>query len=891
MSTAEAALSPSKPPSIKLGRLFKAVNSATDSAGNLFQKNIEVEKLDRKVAQDANTLFIRELKIPHSPKELKISVADAVEAVRRRFPGLETLDTNAIANNIVDQMDKKTIQEATCSSSVLHTINQTLGAELSEEDRKIFSQLGLRVKKVTVTPPTTPTFIPQGWDALRFSSQTGKILNRPLSPFTAATIAGPDLFFPARLPLAVGADTINRLTDGKFFANIAAFSLISQNPEDTNKTMGFMLKEVAKGKREIENLEKLSTTKGLTKNEQKLLKDYRRSHEFNKSLFTSLNNLKVHSDKFSGPQKFLYGAAARVFRVGHFMGKLSNNITTLAFAAPYLFTDPSKFALTFTNQLITYRAYDAFHTHVIDRITGKIKPNFLGSTIGKGLLALGTRFGTSVVGKRLATLGAALLLGAPTGGWSFVIALGAEALFFLNRQLGITERLKDLTSAVAVALGLYLSKLSLTGLLGGGLGALGFGALGGFIGFTIGGPVGAVFGTVIGGLAGFVIGSKIGEALALPATATLTPTLAAGAGGVGGAAAGPAVAAIEGPLASLATQGIGATVTTLGVGGLTVGLITSSAFFIPYQGGPSPWAEQSKYITVTKTVSYQNQPLQSNQRLPSVKQGDVFTYTVQITATQSKLTNIHLKDAIQTTQASGSHLIRSFEQTRDEISPGTPWSLNYPISVDNASFFQNSILSNTLSVTADVPDQNITNEQSVASLQIIIGTPPENCPYLWPLRSRRQITQGPNCTPCQDEPICFCSHDGEQAIDIGDTPVGTPVFSTHAGTVNFDFDTQGCKGNYVTITSICNSQPFSTVYAHLNSFASSLTPGQTISANQLIGYSGNSAKDPRCSTGPHLHYATWGLNLTDFLKSVDGLITPNCGRNTDSPPTCGFTPK
>nr|NIT03977.1 peptidoglycan DD-metalloendopeptidase family protein [Candidatus Saccharibacteria bacterium] len=351
-----------------------------------------------------------------------------------------------------------------------------------------------------------------------------------------------------------------------------------------------------------------------------------------------------------------------------------------------------------------------------------------------------------------------------------------------------------------------------------------------------------------------------------------------------------------GPLATYVVSGSALGLGSIAAGGLAISIITASAFFIPYQAGPSPWEKQSDYVSATKTVAYNSQPLASGQKINQVKQGDTFVYEVEISATQSNLTNVRIKDIIQTTQATGVNPIESFERSNIEISSGSSWTTNYSISVDNASFFQNSILSNTLVITADVPGENLADERFIVSTQIIVGTPPEDCPFLWPVHERYHITQGPNCTPVTQKERAqgyFCSHAGEQAIDIGFKGViGIPIYSTHAGAINFNVDTVGCKGNYATITSICNGVPFSTIYAHLHSFESSLSSGQHVSANQLIGLSGNSSKDPAlCSTGPHLHYATWGLgDITKFLQSVDGKIEPDCGR-TPSPPTCGFTPR
>ena len=55
--------------------------------------------------------------------------------------------------------------------------------------------------------------------------------------------------------------------------------------------------------------------------------------------------------------------------------------------------------------------------------------------------------------------------------------------------------------------------LAMGGILGGGLGAMGFGALGATLGTTFG-PPGTVIGSILGSLTGFVAGEKLGEVLA-----------------------------------------------------------------------------------------------------------------------------------------------------------------------------------------------------------------------------------------------------------------------------------------------------------------------------------------------------------------------------------------
>ncbi len=86
-------------------------------------------------------------------------------------------------------------------------------------------------------------------------------------------------------------------------------------------------------------------------------------------------------------------------------------------------------------------------------------------------------------------------------------------------------------------------------------------------------------------------------------------------------------------------------------------------------------------------------------------------------------------------------------------------------------------------------------------------------------------------------------HAGHHGIDLA-VPVGTPVRSTMAGRVAYaGWNTEG-YGNLV----IVENGAYRTYYAHLSALP--VQAGQTVSAGDLIGLSGNTGN----STGPHVHY-------------------------------------
>lgn len=86
-------------------------------------------------------------------------------------------------------------------------------------------------------------------------------------------------------------------------------------------------------------------------------------------------------------------------------------------------------------------------------------------------------------------------------------------------------------------------------------------------------------------------------------------------------------------------------------------------------------------------------------------------------------------------------------------------------------------------------------------------------------------------------------HDSHHGIDLA-VPVGTPVRSTMAGRVAYSGWNNEGYGNLV----IVENGAYRTYYAHLSSLP--VQVGQTVSAGDLIGLSGNTGN----STGPHVHY-------------------------------------
>lgn len=83
-------------------------------------------------------------------------------------------------------------------------------------------------------------------------------------------------------------------------------------------------------------------------------------------------------------------------------------------------------------------------------------------------------------------------------------------------------------------------------------------------------------------------------------------------------------------------------------------------------------------------------------------------------------------------------------------------------------------------------------------------------------------------------------------IDIANS-IGTPVVAAADGVVSYAGTMNG-YGNVVMVTHSINGQIFTTVYAHLSGFNSSV--GNSVSKGQQIARMGNTGN----STGPHLHF-------------------------------------
>lgn len=128
-----------------------------------------------------------------------------------------------------------------------------------------------------------------------------------------------------------------------------------------------------------------------------------------------------------------------------------------------------------------------------------------------------------------------------------------------------------------------------------------------------------------------------------------------------------------------------------------------------------------------------------------------------------------------------------------------------------------------------------------------------------PVDRRYGLTQGIHGTP--------------PAVDFG-LPVGSPVYAVADGRVSKSYDIRGYEPraahgglgyrSYGRVIVLDHAGGGGSLYAHLSQ--RSVATGQRIRGGSVIGRSGNTGN----STGPHLHFGTYGMNPMNFVSLRKG---------------------
>jgi len=317
-------------------------------------------------------------------------------------------------------------------------------------------------------------------------------------------------------------------------------------------------------------------------------------------------------------------------------------------------------------------------------------------------------------------------------------------------------------------------------------------------------------------------------------------------GGTSGAFSALSGTSFSLPIVPLLTAIFGATI------GLTIFIVmvVSGAFILPNKTTQTPFYEKD-FFTVEKIAD----PNQIDNG--DLAQNPFITYHIRLRPQQSKKVSIlsirEKIDLIYDTN-SGKQLSingHSFEQDLKEKGKeiNDVWETTYQVQISPG--FEDTAIINTVTVEAVVEGESGSFEKSATAV-VIVGNPPDDCPYPWPLAN---VTEGMiTSVPFEIRIINGQIRPHRDAIDIA-APLGTPVFATHRGIILAKGYDSG-RGNFVLVEGFCNGHRFYSSYYHLSSIDSYIKVGAPVFVQNsqgertILGKVGSTG----FSTGSHLHY-------------------------------------
>ena len=189
---------------------------------------------------------------------------------------------------------------------------------------------------------------------------------------------------------------------------------------------------------------------------------------------------------------------------------------------------------------------------------------------------------------------------------------------------------------------------------------------------------------------------------------------------------------------------------------------------------------------------------------------------------------------------------------------------------------------NTLLAARKQQKENFEREVSDLESAIKIVIDPNSVPKAgsavlnWPLSTVRITQYFGNTEFAARNPQAYKGSAGEHnGIDFA-ASIGTQVKAAATGVVTNVITTRSSlKCGYGNWISVSHPNGLTTLYAHLS--LTSVAVGSTVSAGQVIGYSGNTGY----TTGPHLHfglYVTQGFDKTQS-RSCPGITIPYAALN------------